>query len=144
MRQIPRVRLHSRIHRLITSRFPGLHKLTPVVVRHKRADTQALPHHSARRSIPVCQAWHRVLLRSASSLGKASGDNSADRALERFSLLLLHLNGLNGATRLNVWNVWNRLQRWCVMCQTWPGRKWRLARGIVFLRGRFFGLKSQL
>ena len=28
------------------------------------------------------------------------------------------------------------------MCQTWPVRKWRLARGILFLGGRFFGQKA--
>ncbi len=28
------------------------------------------------------------------------------------------------------------------MCQTWPGRKRRLARGIVFLGGRFCGQKA--
>jgi hypothetical protein len=48
-------------------------------------------------------------------------EHTKSKALLR--LRVLALNVLNGAKRLNGWNVWNRLQRWCVMCQTYPGRK---------------------
>jgi hypothetical protein len=52
-------------------------------------------------------------------------------------------NDVNGAQRLNNWNVRNSLLYWCVMCQIWPGKKWRFARGIVFFRSRFLPTESR-
>jgi hypothetical protein len=40
--------------------------------------------------------------------------------------LFFFQNGLNRAQRLNDWNDLNWLRHCLVICQTWPGKKWRV------------------